>query len=89
MDDEGNGEKGANDMISVAIMGTNEADNIGDCLASIHDWADEIIYVDTGSTDDTMKVVEEFKQNGWPLKIFEHQWQDSFSEARNYSFDQC
>ncbi len=38
--------------ISVAIITRNEADNIGECLASVA-WADEIVVVDQASTDGT------------------------------------
>ena len=41
-------------MLSVIIITKNEADNIRDCLDTVA-WADEIIVVDSGSTDDTVK----------------------------------
>lgn len=46
-------------MISVVIITKNEAHAIADCLQSVS-WADEIIVVDSGSTDDTVKICERF-----------------------------
>ena len=51
---------------------------IGGCLDSIRDAVDEMIVLDTGSTDDTVKIA---KAKG--ATIYHHQWQDDFSEARN------
>lgn len=46
-------------MISVIIITKNEAHAIADCLQSVS-WADEIIVVDSGSSDDTIKICEQF-----------------------------
>ncbi len=43
--------------ISACIIAFNEADRIGDCLASL-DFCDEIVVVDSGSTDDTRAICE-------------------------------
>lgn len=45
--------------ISVIIITKNEAHDIRDCLASVA-WADEIIVLDSGSTDDTLVIAREF-----------------------------
>jgi len=44
--------------LSVILITKNEADNIRDCLQSVS-WADEIIVVDSGSTDDTASIARE------------------------------
>ena len=46
-------------MISIVIITTNEAHAIADCLQSVA-WADEIIVVDSGSSDDTIKICKKF-----------------------------
>ena len=46
--------------ISAVIITRNEEQSIGRCLAAIADWIDEIIVVDSGSTDRTRVVVESF-----------------------------
>lgn len=44
--------------LSVFIITLNEADRIGRAIESVRDFADEIIVVDSGSTDDTVKIAE-------------------------------
>lgn len=56
-------------MISVVLITKNEADNIDTCLQSVL-WADEIIMVDSGSTDDTVN-----KAKKYGIKIYEASWQ--------------
>jgi len=46
--------------ISVIIIGKNAQDLVKDCLLSVK-WADEIIYLDGGSTDRTLEIVKDFK----------------------------
>ncbi len=50
------------------------------CLNSVKDYVDEMIIVDTGSTDRTVEIAESFG-----AKVFIHPWEGSFSKARNYS----
>jgi len=45
-------------MLSVVIITKNEAANIGECIQSVA-WADEIIVVDSGSTDGTVSIARE------------------------------
>lgn len=46
--------------ISVIIIAKNEEQMIGDCLKSVRQLADEIILVDTGSTDKTVDIAREY-----------------------------
>src|SRR5262245_11447349 len=62
------------------IMRTN-AWTIGRCLESVRPWVDEMICVDTGSTDDTPKIAERLG-----ARVYRFPWCDSFSAARNESF---
>ncbi len=68
------------DLLSVAMIVKDEEANIRRALESIKDVADEIIVVDTGSTDRTPEIVKEYTD-----KLYFHEWQNDFSEARNYS----
>lgn len=45
--------------LSIVIITRNEAELLGDCLQSVQ-WADEIILLDSGSTDDTVKIAEQY-----------------------------
>lgn len=66
--------------ISVNVMTYNEERCIERCLASVRALADEIIVLDTGSTDRTVEIV----QHHFPeAKIFQTKWQEDFSQARN------
>lgn len=64
-------------MISVVIITYNEEEVLEDCLKSTHDFADEIILVDSGSTDNTVEIAKKYK-----ARIIEHVL-TSFSEQRN------
>jgi len=67
--------------IAAVMIVKDEEANIKKCLDSIHNYVDQIVIVDTGSTDDTMKIAREYPK----VQLFEHPWNDSFSEARNES----
>lgn len=58
----------------------NEALLLERCLNSVQGLVDEIIVVDTGSTDNTKEIALRFD-----AKIYDYPWNDNFSEARNYS----
>lgn len=67
--------------ISFNIMVYNEERCIKRCLDSIINLADEIIVIDTGSTDKTIDIIKTFKSN--KIKIFFEKWNNNFSEIRN------
>lgn len=64
-------------FISACILAKNEEKYIGNCLESIKSLADEIIVLDTGSTDNTKKIASKY------AKVFTYQWENDFSKARN------
>lgn len=70
--------------ISLCMIVKNEEGNIADCLNSVKDIVDEIIIVDTGSTDRTKEVVSLFTD-----KIYDFEWIHDFSAARNFSFSKA
>jgi len=68
--------------LSVCMIVKDEEKLLGQCLESVKDVADEIIIVDTGSTDRTVEIARQYTD-----KVYFHEWRDSFSEARNHSLD--
>lgn len=51
--------------LSVCMICKNEADRIEPALASVQDWADEIIVFDAGSTDGTLEIVRRYTDRVW------------------------
>lgn len=68
------------DKLSVIIITKNEAANIRSCLESVA-WADEIIVVDSGSTDTTVDICRELG-----AKVFVHDW-EGFGAQKNRALD--
>jgi len=68
--------------LSVCLIVKNEQDVIGRCLNCAAKFADEIVVVDTGSTDDTVAEVKKFTDN-----VYFFKWRDDFAAARNFAFD--
>jgi glycosyltransferase involved in cell wall biosynthesis len=67
--------------ISLCMIVKNEENNIANCLESVKDLVDEIIIVDTGSTDKTKEIVAQYTD-----KIYDFEWIDDFAAARNFAF---
>ncbi len=62
----------------------NEELVLDNCLKNVHDLVDEIIIVDTGSTDKTKEIAKKYTD-----KIYDFKWIDDFSAARNFSFSKA
>lgn len=65
-------------LISACLIAKNEALTLPKCLESLQGVADEIILVDTGSTDSTIEIAESFG-----CKVFHYEWTNDFAAARN------
>lgn len=70
--------------ISLCMIVKNEEAHIARCLDSVAELVDEIVIVDTGSTDRTVEIV-----SAYTSQIHRYPWRDDFSEARNYSFSKA
>lgn len=70
--------------ISLCMIVKNEETIIARCLKSIKGIPDEIVIVDTGSTDRTKEIVSEFTD-----KVYDFPWIDDFAAARNFAFSQA
>ncbi len=66
--------------ISVTIITGNEEDNIRECLESVK-WADEIIVVDSESSDKTVEIAKEYTD-----KVFIHKW-EGYASQKNYALN--
>jgi glycosyltransferase involved in cell wall biosynthesis len=66
--------------LSLCMIVRDEAENLADCLACVKDIVDEMIVVDTGSSDGTADLARNLG-----AKVFSFPWCDDFSAARNES----
>lgn len=66
--------------LSLTMIVKNEEKYLDECLASVNDIADEIIIVDTGSTDNTVDIAKKYKAH-----VYDFKWVNDFSAARNYA----
>lgn len=64
--------------ISCCMIVKNEEAFLAQCLESVQSHVDELIIVDTGSTDFTVDIARRYTD-----KVYFHPWEDSFSKARN------
>jgi GT2 family glycosyltransferase len=71
----------SDDTISAVLIVKNEEDTIGDCLTDLSHQVDEIIVVDTGSTDKTKEIASRVAG----VKLYDFEWCDDFSKARNFA----
>ncbi|MFF2889991.1 glycosyltransferase family 2 protein [Paenibacillus sp. NPDC057967] len=69
--------------LSLVMIVRNEEKVLARCLNSVLTVVDEIIVIDTGSTDSTKEIA-----SGFGAKIFEYEWQEDFAAARNYGLEQ-
>ena len=70
--------------VSVCMIVKNEEKVLARCLDSLKGLYEELIIVDTGSTDSTKEIAA-----GYTDKIYDFSWTGSFSEARNFSFSKA
>lgn len=70
--------------VSLCMIVKDEEDVIARCLDSVADLADELIVVDTGSTDRTAEIVGRYTDRKYVFA-----WTDDFAAARNYAFEQA
>jgi len=74
--------KSGRTTISACMIVKDEEKMLPRCLESIKDYVDEIVVVDTGSTDGTIEIVKNYG-----AKVYHHPWEDNFSKHRNQSID--
>ena len=70
--------------VSLCMIVKDEENNLARCLASVKPIVDEMIVVDTGSTDRTRDIAEFFG-----ARVFDFEWKGDFAEARNFSISKA
>ena len=70
--------------ISVCMISKNEEQHVEECLKRLKPYHNEIVFVDTGSTDRTVEIAARYTD-----KIYHFDWIDDFSAARNYALAQA
>lgn len=67
-----------NERITLGMIVKNEEQFLAGCLEQVLPYIDDIVMVDTGSTDETINIAEMYG-----AKVVKHVWQDDFAAARN------
>ena len=71
-------------LLSAALIVRDEAHHLPDCLASLEGLVDEVVLVDTGSTDGSPAIAR-----AAGARVFEHPWQQDFATARNLGLERA
>ncbi|OOM16266.1 glycosyltransferase family 2 protein [Clostridium saccharobutylicum] len=67
-------------MLSLCMIVKDEGEILNNCLLNVAKFVDEIIIVDTGSTDRTKEIALKYTD-----KVYDFKWCNDFSKARNFS----
>lgn len=70
--------------LSLCMIVKNEEEHLAKCLASVEPLVDEMIVVDTGSTDKTVDIARVFG-----AQVHDFEWTSNFAEARNFSLSKA
>lgn len=71
-------------MLSLSMLVRDEAERLAACLASVADFVDEMVIVDTGSRDDSVAVAE-----SCGATVHQLPWPGDFAPARNQALSLC
>ncbi|NOU79231.1 glycosyltransferase [Paenibacillus sp. LMG 31459] len=70
--------------LSLVMIVKNEESTLRRCIDSVSKYVDEIIIVDTGSTDNTKSIALEYQS-----RVFDYRWTSDFAAARNFALEQA
>ncbi|KAB2660449.1 MAG: glycosyltransferase family 2 protein [Verrucomicrobia bacterium] len=73
--------------ISAFIICQDEENYLANCIRSL-DRCEEIVIVDSGSTDNTAGLVKEFQKAGWPIRFIHQKWL-GYAAQKQFALDQC
>lgn len=71
-------------MLSLTLIVKDEEKNLARCLDSVKGLWDELVIVDTGSTDRTVEIAKQYTDN-----VYHFTWVKHFAKARNFAFSKC
>ncbi|MCY6483673.1 glycosyltransferase [Clostridium aestuarii] len=71
-------------MLSLCMIVKNEEENLKECLEKLELYIDDIVIIDTGSTDKTKEIAAEFTD-----EIYDFKWCNDFAAARNFSLSKA
>lgn len=69
--------------LSATVITLNEEQDLARCLNSLKDFVDEVIVVDSGSSDKTLEIAKKFG-----AKVFHHKFSD-FADQKNYALEKA
>lgn len=70
--------------VSVCMIVKDEEMVLARCLETVKSWVDEMIIVDTGSTDGTKEIARRYTD-----RVYDFAWRDDFAAARNFAFSKA
>ncbi|MGL4404931.1 MAG: glycosyltransferase, partial [Notoacmeibacter sp.] len=73
--------------ISMYVVCFNEEAYIEECLRSGSHF-DEIIVVDSGSTDKTLEIINRLKEDGLPIQLIQKAW-SGYAAQKQFALEQC
>ncbi|WP_158284811.1 glycosyltransferase family 2 protein [Oricola cellulosilytica] len=73
--------------ISAYVVCRDEENMIEACIRSL-EFCNEIVIVDSGSTDRTLKIVTALKAEGFPIRLFEREW-PGYARQKQFALEQC
>lgn len=68
--------------LSLCMIVKNEEKYIAKSIDSVKDIVNEIVVVDTGSTDSTLEILKNYK-----VKLYNYKWENDFAAARNFAIN--
>lgn len=75
--------------VSLCMIVKNEIANLENLLNDVCPVLEQVVLVDTGSTDGTVGLIKKLQEQYSNLELFHYIWTDDFSAARNYSFSKA